>query len=92
MGISRGHHGDIKGISGGISWKFHGEIILGIAWGYQGYNIGILWAYHVDIGSLEKSDVLPLGLKLKLRHWPSTAYSFIYKLTNKKPAFHHLQY
>jgi len=95
LGISRGHHGNIKGISGGdimeISWgNYLGDGKL--SWGYQGYSIGILLAYHADIGSLEKSDVLPLEVKLKLRHWPSTAYSFIYRLTNKKPAFHHLQY
>ena len=24
---------------------------------------------------------------LKLRHWPSTALSFIFRLTNKKPVF-----
>jgi len=53
--------------------------------------MGIILAYYVDIGSLEKSDVLPLGVKLKLRHWPSTAYSFIYRLTNRKPVFPHLQ-
>ena len=97
MGLSWGYHGIIMG----LSWDYH-WIIMGLSRDYHGIIMGLSWDYHgiimeylVGIGSLgsfEQSHVLPLGVELKLRHWPTTALSFISRLTNMKPAFCHLKY
>ena len=89
-----GYHGVIMG----LSWDYHG-IIIGLSWDYHGTITGLSRDYHGiimeylgcigSLGSLEQSNVLPLGVELKLWHWPSTALSFISRLTNMKPVFCH---
>ena len=95
------YHGVIMGVIMGLSWDYH-RIIMGLSWDYHGIITGLSRDYHGiimeylggigSLGSLEQSNVLPLGVELKLRHWPSTALSFISRLTNMKPVFCHLQY